>query len=183
MQPFQMPQGPQTPDAPRGAPMMAAGTGFIFDKDGYIATNNHVVEDAGKVTVTMSDGRELPAKVVGTDPDTDLAVLKVDAGKPLPYVEFADSDQVRVGDYLFVHAGIRPGVILEQQSVQDLRWIRGEFLDSSASHGPVVVHGHTIVPDVDVRHNRIAVDTGCYRTGQLAALVLEGDTNGKLVVQ
>ena len=78
--------------------MVAAGTGFIFNKDGYIATNNHVVEDAGKVTVTMSDGRELPAKVVGTDPDTDLAVLKVDSDKPLPYVEFADSDDVRVGD-------------------------------------------------------------------------------------
>jgi serine protease Do len=90
--------GPQMPEGPRGVPMVAAGTGFIFDKDGYIATNNHVVEDAGKVTVTMSDGRELPAKVVGTDPDTDLAVLKVDAGKPLPYVEFADSDKVRVGD-------------------------------------------------------------------------------------
>jgi serine protease Do len=90
--------GPQMPGGPGGAPMVAAGTGFIFDQDGYIATNNHVVEDAGKVTVTMSDGRELPAEVVGTDPDTDLAVLKVDAGKPLPYVEFADSDTVRVGD-------------------------------------------------------------------------------------
>jgi serine protease Do len=94
MQPFQMPQTPQMP----GAPAMAAGTGFILNKDGYIATNNHVVADAGKVTVTLYDGRELPATVVGTDPDTDLAVLKVDAGKPLPYVEFADSDKVRVGD-------------------------------------------------------------------------------------
>jgi serine protease Do len=94
MQPFQMPQVPQMP----GAPAMAAGTGFILNKDGYIATNNHVVADAGEVTVTMYDGRELPAKVVGTDPDTDLAVLKVDSDKPLPYVEFADSDKVRVGD-------------------------------------------------------------------------------------
>ena len=95
IQPFQMPQVPQMPGAP---PAMAAGTGFILNKDGYIATNNHVVADAGKVTVTMYDGRELPAKVVGTDPDTDLAVLKVDSDKPLPYVEFADSDKVRVGD-------------------------------------------------------------------------------------
>jgi serine protease Do len=94
MEPFQMPQTPQMP----GAPTMAAGTGFIFDQDGYIATNNHVVADAGKVTVTMYDGRELTATVVGTDPDTDLAVLKVDSDKPLPYVEFADSDAVRVGD-------------------------------------------------------------------------------------
>jgi serine protease Do len=90
--------GPQMPGGQGGAPIMAAGTGFIFDKDGYIATNNHVVADAGKVTVAMYDGRELPAKVVGTDPDTDLAVLKVDAGKPLAYVEFANSDKVRIGD-------------------------------------------------------------------------------------
>jgi serine protease Do len=95
MQPFQM---PQMPEGPGGAPMMAAGTGFIFDQDGYIATNNHVVADAGEVTVTLYDGRELPAAVVGTDPDTDLAVLKVDADQPLPYVEFANSDTVRVGD-------------------------------------------------------------------------------------
>jgi serine protease Do len=94
MEPFQMPQMPQMP----GAPAMAAGTGFIFDKDGYIATNNHVVADAGEVTVTMYDGHELPAKVIGTDADTDLAVLKVDSDKPLPYVEFADSEAVRVGD-------------------------------------------------------------------------------------
>ncbi len=92
---FQM---PQMPDGPGGAPIMAAGTGFIFDKDGYIATNNHVVENAGEVTVTMSDGRDVPATVVGTDPDTDLAVLKIETDKPLPYVEFADSDTVRVGD-------------------------------------------------------------------------------------
>ena len=108
MEPFQM---PQMPGGPGGTPSMAAGTGFIFDKDGYIATNNHVVADAGEVTVTMYDGRELPAKVVGTDPDTDLAVLKVDANEPLPYVEFADSDAVRVGDPVIAIGnpfGLRP---------------------------------------------------------------------------
>jgi serine protease Do len=88
---------PQMPEMPRGAPM-AAGTGFIFDKDGYVATNNHVIADADEVTVTMHDGEEFTAKVVGTDPDTDLAVLKIDADEDLPFVEFADSDAVRVGD-------------------------------------------------------------------------------------
>ena len=84
---------------PRGEmPMRAAGTGFIFHEDGYVATNNHVVAGADEVTVTLHDGRELNAEVVGTDPDTDLAVLKVSADQPLPYVEFADSDKVRVGD-------------------------------------------------------------------------------------
>lgn len=94
MQPFQF----QMPRGPQGMPMMAAGTGFILDADGYIATNYHVVDGAGDVTVTLSDGDELPAKVVGVDPDTDLALLKVDADEPLPFVEFADSDEVRVGD-------------------------------------------------------------------------------------
>lgn len=104
---------------------------------------------------------------------------------PAKHIDFIRSfgDQVQLGDYLFVHAGIRPEVALDQQSVQDLRWIRSEFLDSSTSHGAIVVHGHSIVPEIDVRHNRIAVDTGCYRTGMLAALVLEGNTKGKIVVR
>jgi serine protease Do len=93
---FRMPQMPQTPRG--GMPMAAAGTGFIFHDHGHIATNYHVVADAGEVTVTLSDGREFPAEVVGTDPDTDLAVLEIHPDEPLPYVEFADSDTVRVGD-------------------------------------------------------------------------------------
>jgi serine protease Do len=83
---------------PGEMPMAAAGTGFVLHEDGYIATNNHVVAGADEVTVTMHDGREFEAEVVGTDGDTDLAVLKVSADEPLPYVEFADSDKVRVGD-------------------------------------------------------------------------------------
>ena len=86
---------------PGEMPMAGAGTGFILDQDGHIATNNHVVAGADEVTVTMSDGREYKAEVVGTDPDTDLAVLKISADQPLPYVEFADSDKVRVGDPIF----------------------------------------------------------------------------------
>lgn len=93
------------------------------------------------------------------------------------------SNYVEAGDYLFVHAGIRPHVALDQQSTRDLRWIRGSFLDSIVDHGRVVVHGHSIVPEIDVRHNRIGVDTGCYRTGQLSALVLEGTSKHKIVVQ
>ena len=84
---------------PRGEmPMAGAGTGFIFHDNGHIATNYHVVEGADEITVTLHDGREFKAEVVGTDPDTDLAVLKIDANGSLPYVEFGDSDKVRVGD-------------------------------------------------------------------------------------
>ncbi|HKB92308.1 MAG TPA: DegQ family serine endoprotease [Opitutaceae bacterium] len=73
------------------------GSGVIVSSDGYVLTNNHVVHDADSIKVTLSDGRELPAKVVGTDPQADLAVVKVDA-HDLPAITFADSDKIEVGD-------------------------------------------------------------------------------------
>jgi len=80
----------------------------------------------------------------------------------------------RAGDYLFVHAGIRPGVPLDEQSPDDLLWIRGVFLKSRADHGVVVVHGHSIDPEIEMRPNRIGIDTGAYATGVLSCLVLDG---------
>lgn len=95
---------------------------------------------------------------------------------PKEHVEFLESfaDSCRFGDYLFVHAGIRPGVELEQQRQSDLRWIREPFLLDESDHGFVVVHGHTIAREVEVRPNRIGIDTGAYRTGVLTALAIEG---------
>ncbi len=96
---------------------------------------------------------------------------------PKEHVQFLESfvDSCRFGDYLFVHAGLRPGVPLDQQSQADLRWIREPFLtDEEAEHGFVVVHGHTIEDEVDQRPNRIGIDTGAYRTGVLTALGIEG---------
>ena len=86
---------------PRGParPSMASGSGFIISPDGYILTNNHVVENATNVTVTLTDKREFNAKVVGRDPNTDVAVLKVD-GSGLPTVRLGDSDQIEVGDWV-----------------------------------------------------------------------------------
>ena len=78
------------------------------------------------------------------------------------------------GDYLFVHAGIRPGVALERQDAYDLMWIRGEFLHSTEMAAKTVVHGHSVVPEPEIHPNRIAIDTGAYRTGRLSCLVLEG---------
>lgn len=84
------------------------------------------------------------------------------------------ADTFRFGDYLFVHAGVRPGLALEEQVRADLRWIREPFLDDAGDHGFVVVHGHTITDEVEQRRNRIAIDTGAYRTGILTALVVDG---------
>lgn len=78
------------------------------------------------------------------------------------------------GDYLFVHAGLRPGVPLDAQDPEDLIWIRTPFLDSRADHGKVVVHGHTPSSAPEVRDNRIGIDTGAVYGGPLTAVVLQG---------
>jgi serine/threonine protein phosphatase 1 len=95
---------------------------------------------------------------------------------PADHVAFlrALDDYVVEGDYLFVHAGIRPGIAIEQQQTRDLRWIREPFLNHAGNHGMMVVHGHTITDAIETRDNRIGIDTGAYRTGQLTALGIEG---------
>jgi serine/threonine protein phosphatase 1 len=77
------------------------------------------------------------------------------------------------GDYLFVHAGIKPGVPLDQQQEEDLLWIRDDFLLSEENFEKYIVHGHTPVREPDVRHNRINIDTGAYATGKLTCVVIE----------
>jgi serine protease Do len=92
--PFPFPQM-QQPQA-----VEAKGSGFIINPDGIIVTNNHVVKDAKTVTVQLQNGMTYPAKVLGTDPRTDLAVVKISAGKPLPYVELGNSDNVTPGQWV-----------------------------------------------------------------------------------
>lgn len=95
---------------------------------------------------------------------------------PRKHAEFIGGfiDSCRFGDFLFVHAGIRPGIELDQQRQTDLRWIREPFLFDETDHGFVVVHGHTICTEVEERPNRIGIDTGAYRTGVLSALAIDG---------
>lgn len=80
----------------------------------------------------------------------------------------------QIGDYFFVHAGIRPGIALDSQDQTDLTWIRHEFLQDRRWHGKVVVHGHTPSPQPESLFNRIGVDTGAYASGRLSAVVLNG---------
>lgn len=127
-------------------------------------------------------GGEQCALSYGIDPSalkhagSAQAIAMIAAKVPEQHQKFLGSfaDTFRLGDYLFVHAGLRPGVPLAEQSQVDLRWIRRPFLDSSEDHGFVIVHGHTICEEVDERRNRIGLDTGAYRTGVLTALGLEG---------
>lgn len=108
----------------------------------------------------------------------DFARLRDDFLRRLPPPHLRLLGELRLqyveGDYLFVHAGVRPGVPLEEQSPRDLTWIRGEFLSSAADHGKVVVHGHTIAREPVVRRNRIGIDTGAFASNVLTAVVLEG---------
>jgi serine protease Do len=90
---------PQTPGGQGGQPVKASGSGFFISPDGYIVTNNHVVQGAQKISVVTNDNRTLTAHVVGADPATDLAVIKVDGG-PFRYVSFEDRGQPRVGDWV-----------------------------------------------------------------------------------
>jgi serine protease Do len=85
---------------PRSQPMEARGSGFLIDADGTVVTNNHVVKGATSIHVTLDDGTVLPARVIGTDPGTDLAVLKINAGHKLPFIQLGDSAQVRPGQWV-----------------------------------------------------------------------------------
>jgi serine protease Do len=78
----------------------ALGSGFVISEDGFIVTNNHVIEGADEITIEFFSGKKLPAKVIGTDPKTDIALLKVEAEEPLPFVTFGNSDLMRVGDWV-----------------------------------------------------------------------------------
>jgi serine protease Do len=93
-----MPFGFGAPPQPQA--VEAKGSGFIIDSSGIIVTNNHVVKDARTVTVTLSDGNTYPAKIIGTDAKTDLAVIKISVGHPLPYLEFGDSADVIPGEWV-----------------------------------------------------------------------------------
>lgn len=118
----------------------------------------------------------LPSSVAFGD---DLAAIGAEIGRLVPprHIALIQSMPLshRAGDYLFVHAGLRPGLDIKYQQPRDLLWIRDEFLDSPDDHGCLVVHGHSITAQVDIRPNRIGIDTGAYATGRLTALVLEGE--------
>ncbi|WP_425039651.1 Do family serine endopeptidase [Primorskyibacter sp. S187A] len=78
----------------------ALGSGFVISEDGFIVTNNHVIEGADEILIEFFEGFELPAELIGTDPNTDIALLKVEADRPLKFVNFGDSDTARVGDWV-----------------------------------------------------------------------------------
>ncbi|VAW01834.1 Serine/threonine protein phosphatase [hydrothermal vent metagenome] len=95
---------------------------------------------------------------------------------PTEHIDFVKGfeDQIVIGDYAFVHAGIKPGVPLSEQETKHLRWVREEFIAAREPFEKVIIYGHTISDDVVEKGNRIGIDTGAYYSGKLTALVLEG---------
>ena len=131
----------------------------FFKNGGRETLLSYGVEETDCPQTSLDELRQLAAAKVPAD---HLAMMR----GMVPWVAF--------GDYLFVHAGVRPGVALEEQEEADLRWIRAEFLRSRESHGRMVVHGHSIAESVEFQPNRIGVDTGAYASGRLSAVGLEG---------
>lgn len=129
----------------------------------------------GGIATMFSYGVKPPDPV--TD-ENEVARARKDLAKKLPpeHLEFLSTlERYHVeGDYVFVHAGLRPGVALEAQRDEDLLWIRDDFLSSNEEFGKLVVHGHSISREPDIRANRIGIDTGAFASGSLTCLVLEG---------
>ncbi len=130
----------------------------------------------GGLETLMSYGLTPP---LNAEPSTqkELAIA-LQAALPKPHLSLLGGLQLSFscGEFFFAHAGVRPRVPLEQQREEDLLWIREEFLLYEEQFGKIVVHGHTPVRDIDIRPNRINIDTGAYATGRLACLVIEDET-------
>lgn len=150
--------------------IQASGSGFFISADGYIVTNNHVVENARKITVHLSDDRELDARIIGRDEDTDLAVLKVE-GRNFPFVQFATNVQPRVGDWViaignpFQLNGTATAGIVSAKG----RDLPGEaFVDYLQIDAPIN-RGNSGGPTFDLNGRVIGVNTAIYSTSGSSA--------------
>ena len=152
-------------------PVYAVGSGFIVDKTGYILTNQHVITDASRITVKLDSGEEFVARVVGSDVETDLAVLKIDAGRDLPFISFGDSDKAEVGDWVLaigspfgLAKSVTAGIISQTRRETPYATAFQRFIQTDAainrgnSGGPLV----NLNGDVIGINSQIATSTGDY---------------------
>jgi len=143
---------------------------FVEDSESYRAWRNY-----GAPATLLSYGIRPP--LYDSLEAFEAARVALSRAIPLEHLQFLRNLDLTfvLGDYVFVHAGLRPGISIERQQEQDLLWIRDEFLSSGATFEKFVVHGHSPVPNAMRLRNRIPVDTGAYATGILTCAVLEGD--------
>ncbi|MFA5266316.1 MAG: Do family serine endopeptidase, partial [Opitutaceae bacterium] len=145
----------------REAPQAGLGSGVIISNDGYIVTNNHVVEGANRLTVSLDDGRELKARVIGRDPQTDVAIIKVDA-KGLPSISFAESSKVEVGDRVLaignpfgIGETVTTGIVSAKSRRPGLGLAYEDFIQTDAAINP----GNSGGALVDIEGRLIGINT------------------------
>ncbi|RVA33167.1 Do family serine endopeptidase, partial [Mesorhizobium sp. M7A.F.Ca.CA.004.10.1.1] len=155
---------PKTPPQQQPQRAEALGSGFIVGADGTVVTNNHVIDGASSIKVTLDDGTELPAKLVGRDAKNDLAVLKVKSDKPLPTVKWGDSDKLMPGDQVLAFGnpfGIGTTVTAGIVSARGRDLHSGPFDDFIQIDAPIN-HGNSGGPLVDVAGNVVGINTAIY---------------------
>lgn len=155
-------------------PRMGAGSGVIISSDGYIVSNNHVVADADELTVVLVDNRSYTAKVIGTDPTTDLALIKIDE-EDLPYLTFSNSDQVKIGEWVlaagnpfsYLNSTVTAGIVSAKgRSIGILRNEDGTSIESFIQTDAAVNPGNSGGALVDIDGNLIGINTAiASRTG------------------
>jgi len=153
--------GPK-PNTPRH--VTSLGSGFVIDPSGYIVTNNHVIEDSEQITVSLQDGTQLPAKVVGRDTKTDLALLKVTPKKPLPATKFGDSDHAQVGDWVIAIGdpfGIGSTVTAGIVSARNRNINAGPYDDFIQTDAPIN-RGNSGGPLFDMDGNVIGINSAIF---------------------
>lgn len=161
------------------------GSGFIFKPDGYILTNNHVVANADEIIVRLSDEKEYKAKLIGRDEETDLAIIKIDSDKPLPYEELGDSDTLRIGDWVMA---IGNPFGLSQTVTTGIVSAKGRvigagpydnFIQTDASINP----GNSGGPLFDMGGNVIGINTAIFASGQGLGFAIPVNMAKKLIPQ
>jgi serine protease Do len=150
----------------KGAPLpgTALGSGFIIDPSGYVVTDDHVVENADKIMITFQDGAQFPARVIGRDPMTDLALVKIDTERPLPHVRWGDSDTARVGDWVLAIGNpfgldntVSSGIISARG-----RDIHAGPYDDFLQIDAAINRGNSGGPTFDLNGNVIGINTAIY---------------------
>lgn len=166
-----------------GTKQHSLGSGFIFNEDGHILTNNHVVANADEIVVRLSDEHMFKARIVGRDDETDLAVIKIDSDKPLPYVELGDSDKLKIGDWVVAIGNpfalshtVTAGIVSAKGRVIGAGPY-DSFIQTDASINP----GNSGGPLFDMNGQVVGINTAIYATGQGLGFAIPIDMAKKLV--
>lgn len=179
---FQFPRPPQRH-------MGGLGSGVIINQDGYILTNNHVIEGADEITVKLADEREFRAKLVGADPRTDLALLKIDVPQPLPYAPLGDSDKLRIGEWVIAIGNpfgldhtVTAGIVSAKGRTEvnpGKRPLYADFIQTDASINP----GNSGGPLINLRGEVIGINTAIVAAGQGIGFAIPVNMAKKLLPQ